>query len=80
MENERNTLDEKKELALRLLIVLWYICCPFIFLIFFVLFGSKGDITVPFFSAAAIAIVLNLIVEIYLKEKLALLIDKNSRK
>ena len=69
-------IEEKIALLVRLIRCAWYMCTPVIFLLLMFLFGSKGDITIPFFASAGITIALFLIVDSFLKRKVTLLYDR----
>jgi len=64
------SLEEKVALGLRLVRCAWHLMLPLIFLGFFFWFGSKGDVTIPFFASATISIVLYCLVDQYLKAKI----------
>ena len=64
------SLEEKVALGLRLVRCAWLLMLPLIFLGFFFLFGSKGDVTIPFVASATISIILYCLVDQYLKAKI----------
>lgn len=74
--HQDEAIEEKIALLVRLIRCTWYMCTPVIFLLLMFLFGSKGDITIPFFASAGITIILFLIVDSFLKRKVTLLYDR----
>jgi len=69
-EGPIESMEEKMALGLRLIRCVWHLLCPVIFLGLFLLFGSKGDITIPFFASSFITIILYWLVDEYLKAKI----------
>jgi len=62
-------MEEKMAFSLQLIRFVFRHLCPVIFLGLFLLFGSKGDITISFFASSFITIILYWLADEYLKAK-----------